>query len=191
MSDIETVERRRIGCMTITEANDLFVLRFPYSEAILTSIRTIEGAKWDKEGRYWTVPTDNSEALEQTLEELRPALEDLEAERQATFAERREEARAELDADPIESASTKNVELSMIEEHSRIAVKFGYSEKGVALVKEIRGARWDREAKCWTVPADQHKELRERVASISRSVGQAQSKNAKGKSGGKRRSDDE
>ena len=185
MTAITTENRRRIGCMTVDEDNEGFAVRFPYNEGLVSSIRAVAGAAWDKEDRCWTVPLDSRDALEMMITELRPTLEDVESTRQAEYARLREEAKSELKADPIEKASTKNVQLAMTEDGSRIVVKFSYAEKAVALLKEVRGARWDKEAKSWTVPADQHKELRERVASISRSVGQAA-----GKTGAKRKGED-
>lgn len=49
---------------TITLAGELFEFRFPYSEELILEIKRIDGHRWDKDKRVWTLPVMRCEAVE-------------------------------------------------------------------------------------------------------------------------------
>lgn len=52
------------------------------------------------------------------------------------------------------TTTTKDVFVELTESVDRIAVHFKYDENDVRAIKEVRGRRWDKDARHWTVPMD-------------------------------------
>lgn len=59
------------GGVKIETKGEAFHISFPYKRELISAMRAIEGAAFDKEQKSWVVPTANQEAVKAGVENLR------------------------------------------------------------------------------------------------------------------------
>ena len=114
-----------------------FVIRFPYSAALVDVIKTIDGRRYDPAKKSWTVPLARNAEVAQLVAKY-------------SF-ELTEAARSGLD-NPATLRPVVAGAAGVTKVDDTFFIKFAYDVAKVEAVKAIDGRRWHPEEKMWSAP---------------------------------------
>lgn len=118
------------GQLILGEAS--IVVVFEYDPEVVSVVKRVPGARWDRSGRAWHIPIDRQrEAVAVAIDQgwwVDPAIAAMNA--------------------------PEPVPMDLLEfDGSVVRLKFGYDQVKVRAVKQIPGVTWDTKSKGWVAPA--------------------------------------
>lgn len=142
------------GLYAIDSHDDMFLFRFPYSPTLIEQVRDMPGRLWDRGSLCWTVPASSVGNVR-------------------AFAEAHgfgwTDSATALAAEDREALPNGSVTLHT----DLLRITFDYDPARVSDVKRIRGRRFDSRTKCWTVPVEMVREVREFADTHGLAVGES------------------
>ena len=149
-SDIERTKSQVIKFGKDFRGEDCFVIVFKYDALIVSEVRKINGSRWNKEDKYWSVPLSSAKALVDFAEAYKFSFE-------GTAANKVDLVRGTDEwSDNVQVDTRQKRILSLI--NGRLVFDFDYDQHIVNAVKGINGRAWDSKNKVWTVPTISTKE---------------------------------
>lgn len=120
-----------------------YVVRFTYDPAIITAIRGVRGARWNRDDKVWTVPASSRDLLMEWAEQHEFAVSDA-----------AREDRDVPDAEPLVNGTVRML-------GDVIAIEFPYNPDILEDVRGIVGRAWVPNRKVWTAPTTSIRQVRE------------------------------
>jgi hypothetical protein len=156
--------------ITVGTENECFVLRSAKDDSLIKAFKASKG-RWLPAQRAWLVPKSEEVALGKRLAKVakaraeqaeRPKDPSVCAERERGAAEQRAIEHARITAaweaeraNPLRGDETVKVYAW----NGTYTVEFPYGAELVAAIREVRGARFVRESRCWQVPVTEREAL--------------------------------
>ena len=129
---------------------DCFVIEFKYDALLVSEVRKLSGARWNKEAKFWSVPLTGAKGLVDFAEKHNFSFEGT--------ASNKVDAIRGTDAwsDNVQVDAKQKRILSSI--NGRLVFDFDYDQHVINAIKGINGRSWDSKNKVWTVPVISTKE---------------------------------
>jgi len=129
---------------------DCFVIEFKYDALLVSEVRKLNNARWNKEEKFWSVPLSSAKGLVDFAEKHNFSFEGT--------ASNKVDAIRGTDAwsDNVQVDTKQKRVLSSI--NGRLVFDFDYDQHVINAIKGINGRSWDSKNKVWTVPVISTKE---------------------------------
>lgn len=130
--------------------DDAFNVEFKYDAFLVSEVRKLNGAKWNKEDKIWSVPLSSAKALVEFAETHNFSF-------QTSAASQIDTVRGtSMWSDNVAVDNKTKRVLSL--QDGKLVFDFDYDQHIVNAVKGINGRAWDSKNKVWTVPPISTKE---------------------------------
>ena len=125
------------GSAGVTRVDDTFFIKFPYDKAKVEAVKAIDGRRWNPDDKMWSAPLSSVRGVRAFCEQFGLPTTMLDG---------------VPDSDPV-------VEPEIAKVPEGYYIRFPYDRDLVQRVREVPGAKFNRERKLWFVPNSAKEEV--------------------------------